>query len=115
MSTRAEKVRAQAAAWAGVTKSAARRHLIGSKELEHILDCEEKLAALAWQPIATAPKDGRWILLWWIAEKRAVIGRWTNYQDQSLWRFEGDNFSPQHQHDCILWAPLLDAPKEEKS
>lgn len=84
-------------------------------------------AALAWQPISTAPKDGTRILIW-SAEIGTVlsvlwdptwdiqydeqndilvdVGAWTDHAVESFGDEETKSYSPTH------WKPLPELPKE---
>jgi hypothetical protein len=76
-----------------------------------------------WQPIKTAPKDGRPVLLWpyypkddafddltkasgnvtvamWVRRERGQKAHWFNWFDDGY-----EDFSPTH------WTPLPDAPE----
>lgn len=58
-----------------------------------------------WQPIASAPKDGREILIGWTDSSRIFIaifeiGRWRDAEDGEAFPFE-----PTH------WMPLPEPPK----
>lgn len=78
---------------------------------------EKTLVAEGWQPIETAPKDGRDVLLWWQTCARPVIGHWT-YDDcwetrpkgwrgsREGWLSDGDQCIARNQSDCILWMPV---------
>lgn len=61
-----------------------------------------------WQPIETAPKDGRWILTWTTDISHAfspyLVVRWKGNE----WCYEAgkDFFAPTH------WTPLPEPPKE---
>ena len=84
---------------------------------------------MEWQPIATAPKDGTWILLaggeceWDEADlvKRPVSAQWTNYLNGKIndrfarWQFcwydggyYGKYENPTH------WMPLPPLPKNKE-
>lgn len=74
-----------------------------------------------WQPIETAPKDGRPVLLWWRGCTHASIGQFEadEYYDERPpkwrcpeegWRCEGDECIPVNQRDCTHWMPLPEAP-----
>jgi hypothetical protein len=87
---------------------------------------EDALTAQGWQPIATAPKDGTWILLAGGMcddesdnQERIASGQWTNYRNNATdekygrWQFSwndggcaGEYEYPTH------WMPLPTAPKE---
>jgi hypothetical protein len=73
-----------------------------------IATLEAENAAVRWQPIATAPKDGRWVLLGWFLEHGGG-----GHPDVAFWRSDIDRwhgggrdlkaegyFSPTH------WMPL---------
>jgi len=79
----------------------------------------------AWQPIATAPRDGTWVLLAGgecdydeesDAKTRPVVGQWSNYRNGSQigwhWQFAwydggyyGEYENPTH------WMPLPAQPQ----
>jgi hypothetical protein len=69
-------------------------------------------AELAWQDIATAPKDGSWVLGFWPAcslEDQITAMRWQegSFSDGPYWMDSGDNrdwTAPTH------WMPLPSAP-----
>ena len=64
----------------------------------------------AWQPIATAPKDGTLVMLWWPfwCPSRPVIGSF-GYKNIRQWvaaeALDGDGDEPTH------WQPLPPAPE----
>jgi hypothetical protein len=58
----------------------------------------------AWQPIETAPKRGRSLLMWFgtVREGGTIIGSWTS----EGWRDDyGHGFEPS------FWMPLPEQPK----
>lgn len=73
---------------------------------------QEARAERDWQPIETAPKDGRYMLLMWPhwSPRHAIIGRWFCGEWDAIWRLEGDRDDPSPTH----WMPLPD-PTEEPS
>lgn len=62
---------------------------------------------IEWQPIETAPKDGRVILAWWSEEYMETIryhdGEWVWSHDYDSWN---DNFKPTH------WMPRPAPPSD---
>lgn len=66
-------------------------------------------AAFKWQPIETAPKDGRTMLLWCGTVER--LGGWVLYNEQGTWAFDGG-----HEGQPTHWMPLPERPgqNEEK-
>ena len=59
-----------------------------------------------WRPIDSAPKTGRWVLLWWPAVTDAAfvgyyVGRWKDAISGEHW---GDTPGPTH------WMPLPPPP-----
>jgi hypothetical protein len=64
-----------------------------------------------WQPIESAPKDGKWVLLWWpYWSSLPVIGLWLHghwYSDSAVSDSEG-NQNPTH------WHPLPAPPADAK-
>lgn len=65
-----------------------------------------------WKPIATAPKDGAAIILWWRYCKHPAVGRWFDADDENRegWRCDGDECVPKNQKDCTHWMPLPKPP-----
>ncbi|MES2030896.1 MAG: hypothetical protein V4477_17075 [Pseudomonadota bacterium] len=81
----------------------------------------EQLTKRNWQPIATAPKNGTEILLWWKHCKTPSVGSWScddlhaerKWAHKALaegWRSEGDACIPVNQADCTHWQPLPEGP-----
>ena len=68
--------------------------------------------ATAWQPIATAPRDGRAILLWWDCCKDPSVGRWQYDGVTEGFRCDGDECVPKNQRNCTHWQPLPEPPTE---
>lgn len=99
-------------------------------------------AAMEWQPIATAPKDGTWVRLWrgqcklgkWNPE---IIGRWFDFEEpnhfgvSAAWAWPDSPYDAFHTNgiaeanrdiergDCFEdaksfthWKPLPEAPKD---
>lgn len=63
-----------------------------------------------WQPIETAPKDGRWVLVTWIGHpSRCEAMRYDEGGDWQWW--EGDTATNPPTH----WMPLPAAPKALQS
>src|SRR5512147_1058689 len=65
-----------------------------------------------WQPIETAPEDGRLVLLWWPEWNMPVVG-WFN-GDWVLWHTPKAQVSPSSKIDPTHWLRLPDPPKESK-
>lgn len=70
-----------------------------------------------WQPIETAPKDGK-IIVWLADEGFPVIATWrvldkgTDDQWEGFWIWEmdyGDDF-----HDLTHWMPLPPSPQQQE-
>jgi hypothetical protein len=64
-----------------------------------------------WQPIETAPKDGRDVLLGWISAKHVLIGRWGNHGGRYStdgWR-DREGFALSDGPD--VWMPLPEPPR----
>lgn len=64
-----------------------------------------------WQPIATAPKDGTWVLAFW--EGRPVSWDnygWVRWVDGHLVNEAGDTFPRMPTH----WQPLPEPPEVER-
>lgn len=71
----------------------------------------EAMAAVAWQPIGTAPQDGRFILLGtWDGDRFVTgIGQWVVFDDPGKpghWSLEDWWTTP-----VTHWAPVPPAPK----
>jgi hypothetical protein len=67
-----------------------------------------------WQPIATAPKDGTRVLLWWAKDARSRIRilRW----DSDLYNPEGRWTDGEYDYDMPShWMPLPDPPTQEQA
>lgn len=63
--------------------------------------------ATDWQPIATAPKDGTRVLLWWPHWREyPVTGRYFHGEWDCIHKCEGDDVPPTH------WMPLPDPPPD---
>lgn len=69
---------------------------------------------MEWRPIATAPKDGNWILLrgesaYINRPYRATVGRWDEvYRPLSPWQSsEGNCFEDEGDGPPTHWMPLL--------
>ena len=60
---------------------------------------------MTWQPIATAPKDGRTLLLW-SRNGGYVIGQWFETGRDGWWVAHAMQITPTH------WMPLPAAPTE---
>lgn len=58
-----------------------------------------------WQPIDTAPRDGRWLLLGMFGERKPHIGAWFDGQ----WEKDGEGLPL----DPDVWMPLPEAPVHE--
>lgn len=67
---------------------------------------KETSSAMTWQPIQSAPKSGKAILLWWSGCKDPSVGRWEYDGIREGWRCDGDQCVPKNQHDCTHWMPL---------
>jgi hypothetical protein len=95
--------------------------------LDHIRDCirhellvrDEKIAegegARGWQPIATAPKDGTWILVWANhagVEKRADVLHWSDEWDGSTFGWCNDEYMVGG---VTHWQPLPPPPTAASS
>jgi hypothetical protein len=76
-----------------------------------------------WQPIETAPKDGK-ILLAWRTCRTASVGCWSYdeaYESRKWghkavkegWRSEGDQCIPVNQSDCTHWQPVPALPRAD--
>lgn len=69
-----------------------------------------------WQPIETAPKDGRTRVIWWIDFKdtttkpRAFIGYWKK-DVKGFCVTDGDN--AWHERGAVAWMSLPSPPKPE--
>lgn len=61
-----------------------------------------------WQPMETAPRDGRWILLWDKLECLAVSGYWDAHVDDWMTDVDLPYFIPTY------WLPLPPAPPQRK-
>lgn len=73
-----------------------------------------------WQPIDTAPHDGKVVLLWWRTCKQPTTGYYVSEGDlpeeyfkftKSGWINERDSVVPRNQKDCTHWMPLPAPPK----
>ncbi len=79
------------------------------------------MTTIDWQPIATAPKDGRLILIYPgamidridddnVYEDRAGVARWDGYDMSGRWDYGHDlGIEPE---DVTHWAPLPDPPAD---
>ncbi len=102
-------------------------YILASTATTQLMDLQRQLAEQrsseppAWQPIATAPMDGRRILLWWRTCKEPTSGRyevddmfdrrsprWVSPAEG--WRGCGDACIPRNQDDCTHWMPLPQPP-----
>lgn len=73
----------------------------------------ELLAAGAWQPIETAPKDGTWVL----AVGKNGAGRWTTPQTvrwTGLWESPVHDARVEVYHQPTHWMPLPPAPAPQQ-
>jgi len=70
-------------------------------------------SAATWQPIQTAPKSGKAILLWWSCCKDPAVGRWEDDGRKEGWRCDGDQCVPKNQNFCTHWMPLPEPPNAE--
>jgi hypothetical protein len=68
-------------------------------------------AASAWQDIVTAPKDGRYILIYTPHRLYPVVGYWLTTSAASPCWWEVNNFAIQ---DPQGWMPLPSAPPTEE-
>ncbi len=134
MSTMMEKIEAQRLALQS-TDCAHLRHLVGSTELEQlftdrdkmtktigmILDEHEKIVirmvknTSVLQPIATAPRDGTWILLFgpsgYIGTPlRAEVGRWAG-RGREGWRTHANDWFTDGGAEPTHWMPLPEVGK----
>lgn len=63
-----------------------------------------------WQPIDTAPREGKWVLLWWpYVVNRPMVG----YCIGSKW-YAAPSASEWGNNPPTLWMPLPAAPKEAR-
>jgi len=74
-------------------------------------------AQFAWQPIATAPRDGSEVLL--ATAKRVCIGRWYDRVETNLGKVEHQSSGWAHAYMAmpdapLFWAPVPPAPKFEE-
>lgn len=61
-------------------------------------------ALSGWQPIATAPKDGKTdVVLYWDKHAVSDVGCWI----QGAWEMNGSGWAPTH------WMPLPSAPAQK--
>ncbi len=77
---------------------------------EHLVEAIDRaLGASEWQPISTAPKDGRYLMLWCPNEitPRVAIGCWDDGVD--LW-MESDNRTDTDWLGPTHWMPLPEPP-----
>ena len=58
-------------------------------------------AAVQWQPIETAPKDGKELILLWVPAMGHGLMKWNGIWDDRVYNCDG----PTH------WMPLPSAPK----
>lgn len=66
---------------------------------------------LRWQPIATAPKDGTWVLLHGYGatlHNAPFIGQWKG----GAWRWVHGDYS--HKMRPLYWQPIEPPPQEER-
>lgn len=82
-------------------------------EMIHLISAQqEELNKFEWKPIATAPKDGKEVIVY---EESSCGGHWINIRYYSEegdkygrhWRMDGDWSNPTH------WMPLPEPPKSE--
>lgn len=67
---------------------------------------------MEWQPIATAPKDGRHILAAWPetwaqGQPHAEVCHWSG----TYWSYSYDGDAPPTHKQPTLWMPLPEPPK----
>lgn len=70
-----------------------------------------------WQPIETAPKDGRMLLLW-IGDEKPIVGHWHQDDrhpqmtgwDPAEYGHEGCGCCADHMPVPTLWMPLPEPP-----
>lgn len=61
----------------------------------------------SWQPIETAPRDGRRLLLWDPSRDMPIFGCWAvEWDGWKEWAFDWKLPQPTH------WIPVPPAPKE---
>lgn len=67
------------------------------------------MTATAWQPIATAPRDGTRVLLWRADYEVMETGFHFQTDEEDCWRFWGGArlYAPTH------WQPLPPPPAQE--
>ena len=79
------------------------------------LRAENKPALTQWQPIETAPKDGRWILVWAPDHNVEKVG-WCNKPEGGYWSpllMDPFDSSPLY-YKPTHWMPLPPPPSEEQ-
>jgi hypothetical protein len=64
----------------------------------------ERLRAMTWRPIETAPKDGTFILAWFEEAQQHLLLWWF----ANHWRFKGNDTIPLM--DPTHWMPLPEPP-----
>lgn len=70
---------------------------------------------MTWRPMATAPKDGTWILVWTHhggQEKRAVVLHWSDVWsgNDGDFRWSDDEYAVGG---VTHWMPLPEPPSEQ--
>lgn len=69
-------------------------------------DLDAVIAAMGWQPIETAPKDGTEVVLWNDNQHTAAVGSWRRMFASTVesWTRAGERIQPTH------WTPLKKPP-----
>lgn len=86
----------------------------GERLVALLRSAAEALREPTWQKMETAPKDGRWIMLWLPSPlSYCVLARWLDDEESGYrdWqKMGGDNPTPKPLPSATHWMPLPAAP-----